>query len=653
MPARMVIKSTTDTRNTHNKIAHRTTYIIVQFCLPSLSCNCNFVKNEVIRSCAVRTVPCRPPGAGWLYSGPPRPFRKSTVLFGAILAQLYSMDKRPVTTKTVPEPPGHQRRTMGKTTLDNHHTDTRPSTTNGLEVMALYRIAQLIGSALDLDKALAEILRILHDTLRMERATLVLKDSGGARLAIRASYGLIEREKKRGIYKIDEGVIGKVFRTAYPFVVPDIQDEPLFLNRTGARTSFDKGEISFIGVPVVILEKPVGVLSVDRLFGLEISFEEDIRFLTVVATLIAQFLHLHETIAKKEQRLLEENISLKAELKTRFSHKNMIGQCKRMQEVFRYIDKVAPSSATALLLGESGTGKELVSRAIHIASPRHKRPFVKVNCAALPDTLLESELLGHEKGAFTGATATKKGRFEMADGGTLFLDEIGELPMPLQAKLLRVIQEKQFERLGGTRTIDVDVRIIAATNRNLEEELVGNRFREDLFYRLNVVPITIPPLRKRKDDLPMLIDHFLKGSNQNNKRRIRFSRAALALFTEYHWPGNIRELENLIERLVIMNDGEVINLNDLPSYINAPMERQCAGVAAGTTSEEIPTTREGAMGAATSLQDLERHELEAALIRHGWVQARAARELKITQRQIGYKIRKHGLTPPEHLKRSR
>ncbi len=529
----------------------------------------------------------------------------------------------------------------------------KTSPTHGLEVMALYEIAQLIGSALDLDKALSEILRILHDTLRMERATLVLKDGSGTRLSIRASYGLSERERKRGIYKIDEGVIGKVFRTSYPFVVPDVQAEPLFLNRTGARTCFEKGEISFIGVPVIILEKPVGVLSVDRLFGPEISFEEDIRFLTVVATLIAQFLHLHEAIASKERLLIEENISLKAELKSRYSHKSMIGQCKSMQEVFRYIDKVAPSSATALLLGESGTGKELVARAIHLASPRQEKPFIKVNCAALPDTLLESELLGHEKGAFTGAAAVKKGRFEMADGGTLFLDEIGELPLPLQAKLLRVIQERQFERLGGTRTIDVDVRIIAATNRDLQKEVAENRFREDLYYRLNVVPVTIPPLRHRKDDLPLLVDHCLRRSNKTNNRRVCFSRAALDLFAEYHWPGNVRELENLIERLVIMNDTEIIGLNDLPSYMSAPPEVSPAPAAIPAepepTLEQEPQREES--NNAKSLKDLERQEIEAALLRHGWVQARAARELGITQRQIGYKIKKHGLFPPAYLRR--
>jgi len=514
-------------------------------------------------------------------------------------------------------------------------------------VQALYEIAQLIGSALDLNKALAETLRILHDTLRMERATLVLPDSTANRLEIMASYGLTEEEAHRGVYRLDEGVIGKIFQTCHPFVVPDIQKEPLFLNRTGARKHLAKREISFIGVPVILLEKPVGVLTVDRLFGAEISFEEDIRFLTVVAMLIAQFLNLHEAIANKEKLLIEENISLKAELRSRYSHHNIIGQCKIMQELFRYIEKVAPSRATALLLGESGTGKELVARAIHQASPRQEKPFIKVNCAALPDTLLESELLGHEKGAFTSAATAKKGRFELADGGTLFLDEIGELPLPLQAKLLRVLQEQQFERLGGTKTITVDVRIIAATNRSLEVAVAEKNFREDLYYRLNVVPVVLPPLRERREDIPLLLDYFLKESNKANKRRVRIHKPVMEFLMNYSWPGNVRELQNLIERLVIMSDRDAVQIADLPSYMLAESDQ--AAPETDTSAKKAPLPLRPHAGESKSLRDLEKREVEAALTRHGWVQARAARELGLTQRQIGYRIKKYGLCPPDFL----
>ncbi len=524
-------------------------------------------------------------------------------------------------------------------------------TTEHLEVQALYQIAQLIGSALDLDKALAEILRVLHETLRMERATLVLPNMTGTSLAIRTSYGLTSKEAQKGVYGLDEGVIGKIFSSCQPFVVPDIHKDPLFLNRTGARKNLSKQEISFIGVPVTLMEKPVGVLTADRLFGPEISFEEDIRFLTVVAVLIAQFLNLHQAIVKKEKHLIEENISLKQELRNKYSHRNIIGQCKAMQEVFRDIEKVAPSRATTLILGDSGTGKELVARAIHVASPRQDKPFIKVNCAAIPETLLESELLGHEKGAFTGAHATKKGRFELASSGTLFLDEIGELPLHLQAKLLRVLQEQSFERLGGTHTINVDVRIIAATNRSLVKAVEEKSFREDLFYRLNVVPINLPSLRNRIEDVPLLLDHFLRESVKTHGKKTTFSREAIHFLLQYHWPGNVRELQNLVERLVIMAEGTVISLEEMPSYMAAsrekdplpPPEPKPQSMAA------IHTIAPRRNRSGKPLEEIERREIEAALLRHGWVRARAARELGLTQRQIGYKIKKYSIRPPEYL----
>ncbi|MDX1777156.1 MAG: nif-specific transcriptional activator NifA, partial [Desulfobulbales bacterium] len=465
-------------------------------------------------------------------------------------------------------------------------------------------------------------------------------------LVIRASYGLSNEERLRGIYRVDEGVIGKVFRSGYPFVVPDVHSEPLFLNRTGSRKKLPKGEISFIGVPVVLLEKPVGVLTVDRLFDADVSFEEDIRFLTVVAMLIGQFLNLHEAIVSKEKHLIEENISLKAELRSKFSRHNIIGQSKIMQEVFKQIDKVAPSRATTLLLGESGTGKELVARAIHQASRRQEGPFIKVNCAALPETLLESELFGHEKGAFTGALEAKKGRFELADGGTLFLDEIGELNLPLQAKLLRVLQEKQFERLGGTNTLTVDVRVIAATNRSLEQAVTENTFREDLYYRLNVVPIILPPLRERREDIPLLLENFLKESNASNAREVRISKPVMEFMMAYNWPGNVRELQNLIERLVIMSDNKAVRMEDLPSYMLIEPEAEIPVKPEPAAEATFPGR---SMARPRPLKEIERQEIEAALKRHGWVQARAARELGLTQRQIGYKIKKYGIQEPDYF----
>jgi Nif-specific regulatory protein len=525
---------------------------------------------------------------------------------------------------------------------------SKATITSALEVQALYKIVNLIGSAVHLDTALSSILKILHDTLRMERATLALLDESGLHLSIRASYGLSVEEEQRGVYGLSEGIYGQVFSTASPFVVPDVHSEPLFLNRTGARAKISKKTISFIGVPVILTGVTVGVLSVDRLFGSDVSFEEDVRFLTVLAALIAQFLNLHRAIHKERELLVQENLSLKEKLHGRYHRHQIIGQSKAMQEVYWNIERVAPSVATVLLLGESGTGKELVARAVHDASPRKDRPFIKVNCAALPENLLESELFGHEKGAFTGAVVARVGRFEQADGGTLFLDEIGELPLLLQAKLLRVLQEQQFERLGGSRTLSVDVRIIAATNINLEQAVAHGLFRNDLYYRLNVVPLHLPPLRKRRDDIPLLLDHFLRASNKRNEKSLRMSREFLDFLTEYDWPGNVRELQNLVERLVILAASEVLRVEELPDYMVKPEIGNIPPALRPAVSPPIATQSQVTVQpqARKSLRDLEREQVESALIRNGWVQSRAARELGLTQRQMGYRIKKFDLQSP-------
>lgn len=523
---------------------------------------------------------------------------------------------------------------------------SRTTKTSALELQALYSIVNLIGSAVHLDTALSSILKVLNDTLRMERATLGLLDESGRYLTIRASYGLSVEEERRGVYGLDEGIYGQVFSTASPFVVPDVHSEPLFLNRTGSRAKISKETISFIGVPVILSGKPVGVLSVDRLFGSEISFEEDVRFLTVLATLIAQFLNLHRAINQDRELLVRENLSLKEKLHGRYHRHQIIGQSKAMQEVYWSIERVALSSATVLLLGESGTGKELVARAVHDASPRKDRPFIKVNCAALPENLLESELFGHERGAFTGAVVARIGRFEQADGGTIFLDEIGELPLPLQAKLLRVLQEQQFERLGASRTQSVDVRIIAATNVNLEQAVVDGVFRNDLYYRLNVVPLNLPPLRKRRDDIPLLLDHFLRASNKRNNKTLRMSRDFLDFLTGYDWPGNVRELQNLVERLVILAFDEVLRVEDLPEYMIRPASRRITP-ALEPAMPSLPPPANFLAHSRKSLRDLEREQVESALTRNGWVQSRAARELGLTQRQMGYRMKKFALHRPD------
>lgn len=511
--------------------------------------------------------------------------------------------------------------------------------TQGIELLALYRITELIGTADKLDTTLANILSVVHETVKMERATLLLFDKGKEKLTIKASCGLTEEEELRGVYKPDEGVCGQIFQTCSPFVVPDINSEPRFLNRTGARSSVCRSTTSFLGVPVMVDGEPEGVLSVDRLFGDEVSFEEDIRFLTVLATLIAQFVTLHREIEKKEAKLIEENESLKAKLHQVHGGHFIIGHSKPMQDVFSIIDKISSSQVTALLLGESGTGKELVARAIHEGGIRKNKAFIKVNCAALPETLLESELFGHEKGAFTGAHTSRPGRFELADNGTIFLDEIGEMPLSLQSKMLRVLQEKEFERLGGSKTFTVDIRIVAATNVSLEDAVARGEFRADLYYRLNVVPVLLPPLREREDDIPLLFNHFLTQSNERNGRKLMITSDLLDFLVSYSWPGNVREMQNLVERMVILAEGDRLGVADLPPniYGQEPLRPQKSVEVIGKT--EVITQQSSPM----SLHDIERTEIEAALRRNGWVQVRAARELGLTERQIGYRIKKYGL----------
>jgi Nif-specific regulatory protein len=513
--------------------------------------------------------------------------------------------------------------------------------TKGMELAALQRITQLIGNAADLDTTLTRVLEVLRDTLNMQRATLLLIHENSQKLTIRASCGLSNEEELRGVYNLDEGICGQIFQTRLPFVVPDIHSEPLFLNRTGARPKISKMTISFLGVPVLVGGQPVGVLSVDRLFGPEVSFEEDVRFLGMLAVLIAQFLQLHNEIRRKEERLQAENKSLKSKLHGLHDGHFIIGHSKPMQDVFSIIDKISQSKATALLLGESGTGKELVARAIHDAGPRKDQAFVKVNCAALPETLLESELFGHERGSFTGAFAARQGRFELADNGTIFLDEIGEMPVSLQAKMLRVLQEKQFERIGGVRTYTVNVRIIAATNVSLERAVAEGHFRADLYYRLNVVPVVLPPLRERREDIPLLFNHFLLKSNQRNGKDVKLTSELLDFLMEYQWPGNVREMQNMVERMVILAENERLTLNDLPSEVRLPYRPAERKVVAPPWPKH---ERDEGRDERLSLHDIEKAEVESALKRHGWVQARAAKELGITQRQMGYRIKKYGLS---------
>ncbi|MDC7234904.1 MAG: nif-specific transcriptional activator NifA, partial [Spirochaetales bacterium] len=427
------------------------------------------------------------------------------------------------------------------------------------ELTLLFEISQILEQDLDLKEVINPLLEPLAENIGMERGTITLLNRKTGEISIEAAYGLSREEQIKGRYKIGEGVTGKVVQTGQPMIIPDIDEEPSFLDRTGARKSRKK--TSFICVPIKSGNSVIGAFSVDRPYQeSSLDLEDDVRLLTIVASMIARAVKLRQRSEEEKEKLVEENTRLQNELKDRFQPDNMIGSSPAMQEVFDLIAQVSKSEATVLIRGESGTGKELVAHAIHYNSLRAEKPFIKVNCAALPESVIESELFGHEKGAFTGALATRKGRFEMADGGTIFLDEIGELSAMTQVKLLRVLQEREIERVGGSETIKVNVRVIAATNRNLEEEIAAGSFREDLYYRLNVFPVHIPPLRERKTDIMLLADFFTEKYSRKNRKTVkRISSSAIDLIMSYHWPGNVRELENCIERASLLSTDQVIH----------------------------------------------------------------------------------------------
>jgi len=497
------------------------------------------------------------------------------------------------------------------------------------ELSLLFDISQLLDRSIDIKDVVQPVLKSLADHMGGEvRSTLTLLNRDSGEIYIEAAHGLTEIQREKGRYRPGEGVTGKVIQTGKPVAVPRVSREPMFLNRTGALKELSKKDISFICVPIKMGNETIGALSVDHLFSDKVSFEEDVRLLSIIASMIAQAVRLRQSVMEERQRLMEENVRLQEQLKDRFQPANIIGNSKSMQNVYDLIAQVCKSDTTVLIRGESGTGKELVASAVHYNSPRANKPFIKVNSAALPETVIESELFGHEKGAFTGALAMRKGRFELASGGTIFLDEVGDLSPATQIKLLRVIQEREFERVGGTQTIKTDVRIIAATNRNLEEMIVAGRFRQDLYYRLNVFPIHIPPLRDRKNDILLLANYFVdKYSRLHHKNIKRISTPAIDMLTCYHWPGNVRELENCIERAVLLSEDEVLHGHYLPPTLQ--------------TAEASGTAHTGTL--AETLDKVERELLIDALKSARGNKAKAAKMLGLTERIMGLRVQKHGI----------
>ena len=491
----------------------------------------------------------------------------------------------------------------------------------------LLEISQALSGVLNLKGALHSVLTILERRHDVMGAAVALVDDRSRRLHVEASSGTRlsgPRARERAV----EDVAARVLETGKPVVVPRASQEPALARAHGSRP--DRGERTFLAVPIPIGRRPAGVLEIVLRYRQERPYERSQEFYRLVASMIGQAVKSTRLAEAERHRLAEENAHLRSELHDRHAFRHIVGNSAPIQQVYEQVTQVSRSNTTVLIRGESGTGKEMIAHAIHYNSPRAKKPFVKVSCAALPESLIESELFGYERGAFTGAHGTRKGRFELAEGGTLFLDEIGDLNTSTQVKLLRVLQEREIERLGATASIRINVRLIAATHQPLETLLDDGRFRPDLYYRLAVFTIFAPPLRERKPDVMLLADHFLgKHAREHGKRIRRVATAAIDMLTSYHWPGNVRELENTIERAVVVCDGSVIHAHHLPPALQT-------AEASGT----VPT-----LSLRESVEAYERDLLQDALKSTRGNCARAARLLDTTERILTYKVRKYRIDP--------
>ena len=545
-----------------------------------------------------------------------------------------------------------------------------------LELITVYEVCRILGSSLDIDRTFREALNVVAAHLGLSRAMIVLADEE-RQLTLHSAVGLSDDQIARGQWHSGEGMVGRVFAKGLPMTVPDVGNAPEFIDRTGAFTAQQGRMMALIAVPLKTERGKLGVLAAQREVEGAARLSDDQRLLTMVATLLAQAVMMYQAVSREHERLQLEATRLQKALQSgpvgRYSLESVIGISQPMQQVFAEVHQAAPSRATVLLRGESGTGKEAIARALHFLSPRKDSPFIKVNCAALTESLLESELFGHEKGAFTGAIGDRKGRFELAHGGTLFLDEIGDISPAFQAKLLRVLQEREFERVGGSRVVKVDVRLICATNRDLEKMVKRGEYRADLYYRINVVSIFLPPLRDRREDIPPLVAHFVDRFNKENRRRLKVGPDAMRVLYNCYWPGNVRELENCIERTATMAQGDVIHDASFPCRHNRCLTQTLHFVAkddavavavpivAAATPEEShsgsealderpgepvrigPTAQIGspARHYGNEPPQGERERLIWAMEQCGWVQAKAARLLKVTPRQLGYALQKH------------
>jgi Nif-specific regulatory protein len=503
----------------------------------------------------------------------------------------------------------------------------RGETKNGLELdllrselETLYQVSRVLSRSLNFKETLNGVLNALHEGVALERGMVSLFDAASGELQVSLVYGVADDVTEEVSYLPGEGVVGTILKTGNSIVVECIMDEPRFLSRMGIYNP----QGAFVGVPIRIGQKVVGVLAAQPAPSITKQLNEYQHFLEMVANLIGQSVRLSQEVAEEKKEISEERDVLRRTVRGKYGFDNIIGHTQSMRRIFEQVRLVAKWNTTVLIRGETGTGKELIANAIHYNSPRARGSFVKLNCAALPETLLESELFGHEKGAFTGAVAQRKGRFEQAEGGTVFLDEIGEISASFQAKLLRVLQEGELERVGGSKTIHVDVRVVAATHRDLEAEVEKGRFREDLYYRLNVMPLYLPPLRDRMEDIPEIARFLVEKVSASQGRQLSLTDAALRILMHHDWPGNVRELENCLERASVMTEGNTIDRDAI----------LLTGI-----DEKISSSRGAIQELNLDDPNLdEREKVIAALEQAGWVQAKAARLLDMTPRQIAYRI---------------
>lgn len=489
-------------------------------------------------------------------------------------------------------------------------------------------IGRIFITRVHLRELLGEVISLVASETGLERGSITIYNRETNDISIDASYGYTSHEVERGRYKPGEGVVGTVISSGKPIVIPSIAKEPLFLNRTGAHDTDYSDNYGFICVPIGIDNEVIGTITAEKVNDTGSDLSGELNILTVVSVMIAHAVNDRRVMLQKQAQMEEENRLLRIRLSRTHGQHRLVGNSHVMEDLYEKILLVSPTSTTVLITGETGTGKELIADAIYENGSRKDQPYIKVNIAALPDSLIESELFGHERGAFTGAIASKKGRFEMANGGTIFLDEIGDLKPELQVKLLRTLQEKSIERIGGTKSVPLDVRIIAATHQNLEERIGSGEFRQDLYYRLNVFPIMAPSLRDRKSDVMLLADHFLEKYNREIGKNVkRISSEAIDMLVSYHWPGNVRELENCMQRAVILTTEDVIRSYHLPPSLQ--MAENPAGTGTGTLE-------------ALLNQYAREIIIDNLKISRGNI-SKAAENLGTTKRILNYKIKQLGI----------